>query len=135
MLTSEDRTSTKYSRSFGWPGRYLISSGVLFGAGVSRLCRGGKRSLEKVNWPGTRPSPTDLPDWVSAQGRLSGRLARELQAALDKAGIDVLSGHASLADLQHPSGTSEEPSFLPGGRRTKRFGGSGLSRDREETKR
>ena len=53
---------------------------------------------KKLIGPEIRPSQADLPDWVSAQGDLSGRLARELQDALDKAGIDVLFGHASLAD-------------------------------------
>jgi pyruvate/2-oxoglutarate dehydrogenase complex dihydrolipoamide dehydrogenase (E3) component len=62
----------------------------------------------------TAPSPTDLPDWLSAQGRVIGRLARELQDALDKAGIDVLFGRGSLADANtiRVEGHSKEPAFL-----------------------
>jgi dihydrolipoamide dehydrogenase len=62
----------------------------------------------------TAPSPTDLPDWLSAQSRVSGRLARELQDALDKAGIDVLFGRGSLADANtiRVEGHSKEPAFL-----------------------
>jgi len=62
----------------------------------------------------TKPFQTDLPDWVSAQGRLSGRLARELQDALAKAGIDVLFGHASLVDANtiRIKSRSEEPEVL-----------------------
>jgi dihydrolipoamide dehydrogenase len=60
------------------------------------------------------PSPTDLPDWVGAQGRVSGRLARELQETLDKEGIDVLFGRGSLvnANTIRVEGNSEEPKFL-----------------------
>ena len=69
---------------------------------------------KKLIGPETRPSQTDLPDWVSAQGRLSGRLARELQDALAKAGIDVLFGHASLVDANtiRIKSRSEEPEVL-----------------------
>lgn len=68
----------------------------------------------KLIGPQIRPSQTDLPDWMSAQSRLSGRLARELQATLDKAGIDVLFGHASLADANtiRVKSRSQEPEFL-----------------------
>ena len=69
---------------------------------------------KKLVGPETRPFQTDLPDWVSAQGRLSGRLARELQDALVKAGIDVLFGHASLVDANtiRVKSRSEEPEVL-----------------------
>jgi pyruvate/2-oxoglutarate dehydrogenase complex dihydrolipoamide dehydrogenase (E3) component len=69
---------------------------------------------KKLVGPETRPFQTDLPDWVSAQGRLSGRLARELQDALAKAGIDVLFGHASLVDANtiRIKSRSEEPEVL-----------------------
>ncbi len=68
----------------------------------------------KLSGPEIRPSQTDLPDWVSAQGRLSARLARELQDALDQAGIDVLFGHASLVDANtiRLKSRFEEPEVL-----------------------
>jgi dihydrolipoamide dehydrogenase len=68
----------------------------------------------KLSGPEIRPSQTDLPDWVSAQGRISARLARELQDALDQAGIDVLFGHASLVDANtiRLKSRFEEPEVL-----------------------
>ena len=66
--------------------------------GVSRLCRGGKRSFEKIKRRANKAVPNRSARLDECQRRLSGRLARELQSALDKAGIDVLFGHASLAD-------------------------------------
>jgi dihydrolipoamide dehydrogenase len=70
--------------------------------------KGSKFGLEIV------PSETDLPDWVSAQRRVSGRLARELEDTLDKADIDVLFGRGSLVNANTicVEGISNEPQFL-----------------------
>jgi len=48
--------------------------------------------------PEMPPSGTELPDWVGAQRRVSGRLARELEDTLAKAGIDVRFGRGSLVN-------------------------------------
>ena len=53
-----------------------------------RACVEVARDRSKnLTGPDIRSSQTDLPDWVSAQARLSGRLARELQTLLLRFGI------------------------------------------------
>jgi pyruvate/2-oxoglutarate dehydrogenase complex dihydrolipoamide dehydrogenase (E3) component len=60
------------------------------------------------------PTKAEVPDWVSAQGRVSARLVRELEETLDKAGIDVLIGRGSLVEAKtiRFEGKFEEPKFL-----------------------
>ena len=64
--------------------------------------------------PKIAPSETDQPDWVSAQCRVKGRLGRELEDTVDRAGIDVLFGGGSLfyANTIRVEGNSEEPEIL-----------------------
>ena len=53
-------------------GGTFISSGVLFGAGVSRLCGGGKRSFEKVKRRGNKA----VPNRSARLGECSGPIKR-----------------------------------------------------------
>jgi dihydrolipoamide dehydrogenase len=48
--------------------------------------------------PKMAPSEAGILDWVSAQRRVSGRLARELEDTLNKAGVDVRFGRGSFVN-------------------------------------
>ena len=87
----------------------LIEKGALGGTSfhrgyysvrVFRACAEAARESAKGSKFGQerRQSEADMPDWLSSQGRVSGRLAHELRDILDKAGIEIRLGHGSLID-------------------------------------
>lgn len=46
-------------------------------------------------------SEADLPAWITAQRRVSTRLTQELNNQLERAGVEILFGQASLLDANH----------------------------------
>ena len=62
-----------------------------------RACAELSRATSGVTAPNPR-SGQELADWLSTRARVTARLVRELQATLDRAGIDIRFGRASLLE-------------------------------------
>jgi len=62
-----------------------------------RACAELSRATSGVTAPNPR-SGRELADWLSTRARVTARLVRELQATLDRAGIDIRFGRASLLE-------------------------------------
>src|SRR6516164_8106331 len=62
-----------------------------------RACAELSRATSGVTAPNPR-SGQELADWLSTRARVTARLVRELQAKLDRAGIDIRFGRASLLE-------------------------------------
>ena len=62
-----------------------------------RACAERSRAVPGVKVPNP-PSGQELVEWLSTRARVTARLVRELQTTLDRAGIDICYGRASLLE-------------------------------------